>query len=97
MLSSGESIFCAGQSILASAPWALVAPHRAILQYYRCNTPSRAILLREVSTPFRNVSRDNCAILHKKQTRKTFVTLLLQVSRDMKSIAAGPLSPGPSL
>ena len=29
----------------------LVAPYRAILRYYRCDTPSRAILLREVSTP----------------------------------------------
>ena len=42
-------------------------------------------------TPFCNVSRDNCAIPH-KQARKTFAILSLQVSRDMKSIAAGPLS-----
>ena len=29
----------------------LVAPYRAILPYHRCDTPYRAILLREVSTP----------------------------------------------
>ena len=28
-----------------------VAPYRAILRYYRCNTPYRAILFKEVSTP----------------------------------------------
>ena len=43
-------------------------------------------------TPFCNVSRDNCAIPHKKQVRKSFAILSLQVSRNMKSIAAGPLS-----
>ena len=42
-------------------------------------------------TPFCNVSRDNCAIPQKKQARKSFAILSLQVSRDMKSIAAGPL------
>ena len=44
-------------------------------------------------TPFCNISRDNCAIPHKEQARKSFAILSLQVSRDMKSIAAGPLSP----
>ena len=29
----------------------LVAPYRAILRYYRCDTPYCAILIREVSTP----------------------------------------------
>ena len=29
----------------------LVAPYRAILRYYRCDTPYRAILLKRVSTP----------------------------------------------
>ena len=29
----------------------LVAPYRAILRYYRCDTPYRAILLREVAVP----------------------------------------------
>ena len=29
----------------------LVAPYRAILRYYRCDTPYRAILFKEVSTP----------------------------------------------
>ena len=46
-------------------------------------------------TPFCYVSRDICAIPHKKtSTKKVFAILSLQVSRDMKSIAAGPLSPG---
>ena len=40
------------------------------------------------------MSRDNCAIPQKKQARKSFAILSLQVSRDMKSIAAGPLSLG---
>ena len=43
-------------------------------------------------TPFCNISRDNCAIPHKKQARKSFAIRSLQVSFDMKSIAAGPLS-----
>ena len=38
------------------------------------------------------VSRDNCAIPPLKKARKRFAILSLQVSRDMKSIAAGPLS-----
>ena len=42
-------------------------------------------------TPFCYISRDNCAIPLKTST-KSFARLLLQVSRDMKSIAAGPLS-----
>ena len=29
----------------------LMAPDRAILRYYRCDTPYRVILFREVSTP----------------------------------------------
>ena len=44
-------------------------------------------------TPFCNVSRDSCAIPHKNKHGKNFVILSLQVSRDMKSIAAGPLNP----
>ena len=43
-------------------------------------------------TPWCNVSRDNCAIPPQKQARNSFAILSLQVSRDMKSIAAGPLS-----
>ena len=43
-------------------------------------------------SPFCNISRDNCAIPHKKQARKSFAIQSLEVSRDMKSIAAGPLS-----
>ena len=93
-----------------------MAPYRAILRYYRCDTPYRAILFKgglhspkmvrypplvlnftqrhPCDTPFCNVSRDSCAIPHKKQARKSFAILSLQASRDMKSIAAGPLSPG---
>ena len=105
----------------------LVAPHRAILLYYRCDTPYRAILFKGGwhspkmvrypplvlsftkaylrDTLFCNISRDNCAIPpppKKKQARKSFAILSLQVSRDMKSIVAGPLSwrvpnpPGPN-
>ena len=44
-------------------------------------------------TPFCNVSCNTCAILHKeKQAQKSFARLSSQVSRDMKSIVAGPLS-----
>ena len=43
-------------------------------------------------TPFCNISRDNCAIPHKNKHKIVFAILSLQVSRDMKSIAAGPLS-----
>ena len=38
-----------------------------------------------------HISRDNCAIPHQKQALKSFAILSLQVSLDMKSIAAGPL------
>ena len=41
--------------------------------------------------PFCNISRDNCAIPHENKPRKHFAMLSLQVLRDMKSIAAGPL------
>ena len=98
----------------ALGPKHLVAPYRAIVRYYRCDTPYRAILFKEgenspnmvrypplvlsftqahqCDTPFCNISRDNCAIPHKKQARESFAILSLQVSRDMKSIAPGPLS-----
>ena len=91
----------------------LVATYRAILRYYRCDTPYRAILFKggehspkmvrypplvlnftqthPCDTPFCNVSRDNCAIPHKNKHENSFAILSLQVSRDMKSIAAGPL------
>ena len=91
----------------------LVAPYRAILRYYRCDTPYRAILSQpsqqspnrvrypplvpsftqtyQCDTPFCNISRDTCAIPPGKQARKCFAILSLKVSRDMKSIAAGPL------
>ena len=42
-------------------------------------------------TPFCNIPRDRCAILHLTST-KSFAILSLQASHDMKSIAAGPLS-----
>ena len=42
-------------------------------------------------TPFCNVSRDNCAIPHKNKHERVLRYYRLQVSRDMKSIAAGPL------
>ena len=42
-------------------------------------------------TPFCNVSRDNCAIPHKNKHERVLRYYPLQVSRDMKSIAAGPL------
>ena len=92
----------------------LVAPYRAILRYYRCDTPYSAILFKGgwhspkmvryppivlsftqahlCDTPFCNVSRDNCAIPHENKHENSFAILSLQVSRDMKSIAAGPLS-----
>ena len=92
-----------------------MAPYRAILRYYRCDTPYRAILFKGsyhspkmvryppplvlsfahahlCDTPFCYVSRDNCAIPPLKQARKSFAILSLQISRDMKSIVAGPLS-----
>ena len=37
--------------VLIAVDLALVAPYRAILRYYGCDTPYRAILLREVITP----------------------------------------------
>ena len=45
-------------------------------------------------TPFCYISRDNCAIPHENKHERVFAILSLQVSRDMKSIAAEPLSPG---
>ena len=99
-------------SDLCSSQRILVAPYRAILRYYRCDTPYRAILLREFRSPpkwcdtlpwYLVLHRHICAIPSsatyraiivrypiKKQERKRFVSL--KVSRDMKSIAAGPLS-----
>ena len=109
-------LYLSGQTWIHSASQHLVAPYRAILRYYRCDTPYRTILLREVSTPpkwcdtppwYLILHRHICAIPHfatyraiivrdpikKKQARKSFAMLSLQVSRDMTSIAAGPLSP----
>ena len=43
------------------------------------------------NTPFCNISRDSCAIPQKKQARKSFAILSLQVLRDMESIATGPV------
>ena len=43
-------------------------------------------------TPLCNVSRDTCAIPPKKQAPTSFEILSLQASRDVKGIAAGPLS-----
>ena len=45
------------------------------------------------ATPFCNISRDHCAIPHKRQVANSFALLSLQASRNMKilSIAAGPL------
>ena len=62
----------------------LVVPHRAILRYYRCDTPYRAILCQGLSIPqnddftqahlcdtaFCNISRDNCAIPHKNKHKR---------------------------
>ena len=97
-------------------PLTLVAPYRAILQYYRCDTPYQAILFEggehspnmvrypplalsftqahQCDIPFCNISRDNCAITPppQKKKQKSFAILSLHVSRDMKSIAPGPLS-----
>ena len=42
-------------------------------------------------TPFCYISGDNSSIPPQKQARNNFAILSLQVSRDMKSIAAGPL------
>ena len=60
----------------------------------RCDTPRLVLSFTQThpcDTPFCNVSRDNCAIPHKNKHEKSFAILSLQVSRDMKSIAAGPL------
>ena len=46
----------------------------------------------QCDTPFCNISRDICAIPPGKRARKHFAILSPKVSRDMKSIAAGPLS-----
>ena len=43
-------------------------------------------------TPFCSLSRNSSAIPHKKQARNSFAILSRQVSRDMRSTAAGPLS-----
>ena len=43
-------------------------------------------------TPFCNISRNNCAIQHLKSTTKSLALLSLPASRDIKTIAAGPLS-----
>ena len=46
-------------------------------------------------TPFCNISHDNCTIPPpppEKQAPRSFAILLLQVTHDMKNIAAGPLS-----
>ena len=92
----------------------LVAPYRAILRYYRCDTPYRAILSRlpqqspnrvrypplgaffytDISVRYpilQHIARYLCDTPG-KQARKSFAILSLKVSRDMKSIAAGPLS-----
>ena len=91
----------------------LVAPYRAILRYYRCDTPCRVILSQpSQQSPNRVRYPLWCLLLHRyisaipisqhiaryvcdtpgKQARKSFAILSLKVSRDMKSIAAGPLS-----
>ena len=95
----------------------LVAPYRAILRWYRCDTPYRAILSQpsqqspnrvrypplvpwltqtyKCDTQFCNhIARYLCDTPG-KQARKSFAILSLKVSRDMKSIAAGPLSSTP--
>ena len=96
-------------------PVVLVAPYRAILRYYRCHTPYRAILSQpsqqspnrvrypplvpffytDISVRYpivQHIARYLCDTPG-KQARKRFAILSLKVSRDMKSIAAGPLSP----
>ena len=59
-----------------------------------CDTPPLALsftLAHLCDTPFCNVSRDSCAMPHKKQARKSLARLSLQESRNVKSTAAGPL------
>ena len=91
----------------------LVAPYRAILRYYRCDTPYRAILSQPsqqspnkvrypLLVPFNTDVSVRCPNLQHiarylcdtpgEQARKSFAILSLKASRDMKSIAAGPLS-----
>ena len=43
-------------------------------------------------TPLCHISRENCAIPHKNKHERVLRYYPLQVSRDMKSIAAGPFS-----
>ena len=61
-----------------------------------CDTPLALSFTqaRLCDTPFCNILRDNCAIPTKKQAPNSFAILSLQVSRDMKSIAVGPLRSG---
>ena len=94
----------------------LVAPHRAILRYYRCDAPyyfhiaryfSRELALPQngaIPTTWHLVShRHISAIPHFATSHRTsarclaqniFAILTLQTTRNMKSIVAGPLSPG---
>ena len=71
-----------------------------------CDTPPFVPSLAQAhlrDTPFCSVSRDNCAYraiivrypIQKNQHKRVFAILSLQGSRDMKSIAAWPLSPRP--
>ena len=68
---------------------------RAILRYYHCKTPHRAIHSRRgqhCAIPYVATYRAinvRCPT-QKKQARKSFAILSLQVLRDMRSIAAGP-------
>ena len=55
---------------------------------------SYLVLHRHISvcnTPFCNISRDNCAVPHENTSTTSFAIPSLQVSRDVKSIADGPL------
>ena len=82
-------------------------PYRAILLKTRlrlppkwCDTPPLILSFTQAhlcDAPFCNVLRDNRAIPHKnhkKQARKNFAILSLQVLRAMKTMATGPLSSG---
>ena len=58
-----------------------------------CDTPPLLLSFTQAhlcDTLFCNISRDNCA-MPQKQARKSFAILSLLASRDMKSIATGPL------
>ena len=46
----------------------------------------------QCDTPFCNISRDTCAIPQENKHKKNAI-LSLKVSRNMKSIATGPLRP----